>query len=78
MIARGNQDIYVKSKDLADFNLTPVLPKETPQPINQFIDACINGTGSPEGMGLDDAIALTELLQYSYIGDEDNKICVID
>jgi len=79
MIARGNQDVYIKNKDMAqDFNLSAILPKELPQPINQFIDACINGTGSPKGMGLDDAIALTELLQYSYIGDEDNKICVIE
>ena len=43
----------------------------------QFIDAVANGTGSPEGLGIDDAIALTELLENAYKGDENNTIEVI-
>lgn len=56
--------------------ITPTLPNNKPHPILQFIDACINGTGSPEGLGIDDALALTELLENSYIADETNKYVI--
>ena len=54
--------------------ITPALPKNNPAPIMQFVDACINGTGSPADLGMEDAIALTELLENSYIADEKNEI----
>lgn len=47
------------------------LPAPDDEPIIQFIDACINNTGSPKGMGIDDAIALTELLEKAYISNKE-------
>ncbi len=43
------------------------LPKEDEKPIPRFIDACINGTCSPEGLGINDAIELAVLLENAYI-----------
>ena len=40
------------------------------------LDAIIAGEKAPEGLGIDDAIALTELLEGSYIADESNKYVV--
>ncbi|NLE13114.1 MAG: Gfo/Idh/MocA family oxidoreductase [Clostridiales bacterium] len=57
--------------------ITPTLPNPKPSPLIQFVDACIAGTGSPEGLGIDDALALTELLENSYISDKKNKIVVL-
>jgi 1,5-anhydro-D-fructose reductase (1,5-anhydro-D-mannitol-forming) len=52
----------------------PNMPQSRPAPIVQFVDACVNGTGAPEGLGIDDAIALTELLEFSYKANNNNKI----
>ena len=49
------------------------LPKEDEKPINRFVDASNNGTGSPEGLGMEDAIALAELLENTYISYETGK-----
>ena len=76
MIAHG-EDVQFSSAKLAGIKngfMKPDLPQAKPAPILQFVDACINGTGSPEGLGIDDAIALTELLENAYIGDENAKI----
>ena len=41
-------------------------------PIEKFINACIDGTGTPDGLDLDAAIALTQLLENAYISDKTN------
>ncbi|MFA6947364.1 MAG: Gfo/Idh/MocA family oxidoreductase [Eubacteriales bacterium] len=51
----------------------PTLPENHPIPLVQWLHACAEGKPSPEGLGIDDAIALTELLEKSYIADETNK-----
>ena len=56
----------------------PSLPEGRPAPLMQFIDAVAAGKGSPAGLGIDDAIALTELLENAYKGDENNAIEVIE
>lgn len=79
MLARG-EDVQFRSDMLEGvFNwyVTPELPKAKPSPLDQFIDAVANGAGSPEGLGIDDAIALTELLENSYIANDNNKIVEI-
>lgn len=76
MIAHG-EDVQFASTRLSGVKngfFKPDLPAAKPAPILQFVDACIDGTGSPEGLGIDDAIALTELLENAYIGDEKNCI----
>ena len=41
-------------------------------PIEKFINACIDGTGTPDGLDLDAAIALTQLLENAYISNRTN------
>ena len=53
------------------------LPEAKPSPLMQFVDAVIAGTGSPAGLGIDDAIDLTRLLENSYIGNNNNSIVTI-
>lgn len=49
------------------------LPEEDRHPIDRFVDACLNGTGSPEGLGMSDAIDLARLLENAYISYETGK-----
>lgn len=42
-------------------------------PIEQFADACINKKSSPEGLGLDTAITLTQILEQAYIANGEIK-----
>ena len=41
-------------------------------PIEKFINACIDGTGTPDGLDLDAAITLTQLLENAYISNGTN------
>ena len=41
-------------------------------PIEKFINACIDGTGTPDGLDLEAAIALTQLLENAYISNRTN------
>jgi len=76
MIAQGNDVQFSSAKlnGIVNGFIKPSLPEEKPSPLMQFVDAVIAGTGSPEDLGIDDAIALTELLENAYIGDESNTI----
>lgn len=74
MVCRGGSDILFKSKEMKDFTTVPVLPKQEQSQLLTWIDNCIEGKGSPAGMGIDDAIDLTRILEYAYKGDENNKI----
>ena len=70
-----NGKVYVKTKETAEISNDPIAAKTEnadAEPLNKFIDACIEGTGTPEGLGLDLAIALTELLENAYISDKNN------
>ncbi|MBR5253383.1 MAG: Gfo/Idh/MocA family oxidoreductase [Clostridia bacterium] len=76
MMARG-EEVQFRSDMLEGvFNwyITPDLPEAKASPLEQFINAVDAGTGSPEDLGIDDAIALTELLELFYIGNDNNKI----
>lgn len=77
LIAHGEDDVkFTSSKFSGIINgfFKPDLPRPKPSPLHQFIEACIRGAGSPENLGIDDAIALTVLLENSYIADKNNKI----
>ena len=80
MIAHGEDVQFQSAKFRSIHNgfFKPNLPEGKPAPLMQFIDAVANKTGSPAGLGIDDAIALTELLENAYKGDENNAIEVID
>lgn len=80
MIAHG-EDVQFQSKKLAGVVngfIKPDLPNWTESPLMQFINAVEKGTGSPKYLGIDDAIALTELLENAYKGDESNTIVTVD
>lgn len=77
LIAHGDDDVKFTSAKLRGIMngfFKPDLPRPKPSPLNQFINACVNGTGAPADLGIDDAIALTQLLENSYIADKTNKI----
>lgn len=55
----------------------PKAEENDTSPIEKFINACIDGTGTPDGLDLDAAIALTQLLENAYISDKTNKTVII-
>lgn len=59
---------------LNGLSMATALPQPKPLPLFQFIDAVVSGAGSPEGLGIDDAIDLTRLLESAYLGDRENRI----
>ena len=72
--------ITVKTKETAQISDEPIVPKcedADESPLVKFINACIDGTGTPDGLGLDLAIALTELLENAYISDKTNTIVTL-
>lgn len=69
--------LKIKTKTTAEISESYIEPKadEADQnPLTKFIDACINSTGTPDGLDLDAATALTQLLENAYLSDKYNKI----
>ncbi|GHU18820.1 dehydrogenase [Spirochaetia bacterium] len=50
-----------------------VPPRTKPSPVIQFADACINRSGSPEHLGLDDALVMTKMIEAVYNSDKIGK-----
>jgi len=48
-------------------------PAAGASPIEQFVDACLNQTGSPSALGLDDGILLTRLLEAAYLSEREQR-----
>jgi predicted dehydrogenase len=46
------------------------LPPARPSPIIQFVDACLDRSGSPEYLGLDDALLMTRMIEAVYQSDK--------
>ncbi|WP_418558131.1 Gfo/Idh/MocA family protein [Hominenteromicrobium sp.] len=80
LVAIGDM-VKVYGKALAPFvgnqGITPKLPPEMPIPLVLFIEACVNGTGTPEGFGPRDGVELTRLLQNAYISNNENRIVTL-
>ena len=77
MIAHGEDVQFqssVKLAGIANGFIKPELPRGKESPLMQFINAVEAGTGAPAYLGIDDAIALTELLENAYKGDESSTI----
>ncbi len=70
-------ELKYKTVETAKLNNGFIVPDKLPEadesPIKRFVDACINGTGSPEGLGTEEAIELAVLLENSYISYENGK-----
>ncbi len=77
LIAHGDDDVRFASRHISsavkDF-IKPSLPAARPQPLIQFLDACVNGTGAPQELNIDAAISLSELLENAYLSNETNRI----
>jgi predicted dehydrogenase len=69
--------IKVTTKTLDGFGFKTaspkVLPPAKPSPIIQFAEACINRSGSPEYLGLDDALIMTKMIEAVYNSDKTGK-----
>ena len=79
LLAYGG-DVRLKTKNLGKYTdeyIVPKLPKALPAPIEMFVDACLNKTGSPEGFGVQDGIDLTRLLENAYISNRENRIVTL-
>ena len=79
-LIRQGGEVRVRSKLLSPFTdewIRPTLPPAGAMPLMQFVDACINKTGSPELCTIDDAIDLTRLLENAYISDRTGTIVTL-
>ncbi len=67
-------ELKYKTTETAKLNSGFITPDKLPagdrMPIERFVDACLDGTGSPEGLGMSDAIDLARLLENAYISYE--------
>ena len=75
-IIENDWKLSIRTKETAEFSDGFIKPKaddSDTSPIEKFINACIDGTGTPDGLDLDAAIALTQLLENAYISDKTNS-----
>lgn len=75
-IIENDWKLSIRTKDTAEFSegfIEPKAEENDISPIVKFINACIEGTGTPNGLDLDAAIALTQLLENAYISDKTNS-----
>lgn len=77
LIAVGG-DIKLYGKGIEKYvgrdGLVPKLEKNDKIPLEVFIDACADGTGTPAVFGPREAVELTRLLENAYVSDKENRI----
>lgn len=77
LIAVGG-DVKLYGKKVQDYvgknPITPKLPEKMPIPLEIFIDACVNGTGTPAIFGPREGVELTRLLENAYISSKEGRI----
>jgi len=75
-----DEEVKIVTKDLnklgVGFALPDKLPAALPSPILRFVDACIEGTGTPEYLGTDAALTMTKIIEAAYTSDKGNVIKV--
>ena len=67
-LAEGAQ-IRSQHLDTDGWQAPPVLPEARPKPVDQWIDACLDGT--PVDFGMADAVALTQIMAAGYLADRE-------
>ena len=75
-IIENDWKLSIRTKETAEFSegfIEPKAEENDISPIVKFINACIDGTGTPDGLDLEAAIALTQLLENAYISDKTNS-----
>jgi hypothetical protein len=67
------KDLRLTTKTLDGLGLKTaslkVPPLAKPSPVIQFAEACINRSGSPEHLGLEDALVMTKMIEAVYHSD---------
>ncbi len=53
------------------------MPEAKPSPLRQFVDACLTRSPAPEGLGLEDALLMTKIVEASYRADASGATQVI-
>ncbi len=75
------QDVTLTTKCMQTLGIRKVkpdiLPAARPMPLFQFVDACLNGKGTPEYLGPRDALDMTRLVEATYRSDKENKIIIL-
>jgi predicted dehydrogenase len=70
-------DLRVSTKSLDGLSFNNARPKSLPAarpaPILQFVDACISRSGSPEFLGLEDAVLMTRIIEAVYQSDRNGQ-----
>ena len=70
-------DVKLTTKSLDGLSLNSARPKSLPParpaPILQFVDACIDRSGSPEYLGLEDAVLMTKMIEAVYQSDKNGQ-----
>jgi predicted dehydrogenase len=76
------EDVRVATKSMQQLGAAsaqPIrFPAAKPSAINQFVDACVSGGESPEGLGLDDALVMTRLIEAFYKSDNANQTVILE
>lgn len=70
------QEVRLVTKALKEQGVdsaTPMLPEKKPSPLLQFVDACLNGTGTPEYLGTGDALTMTAMIEAAYASENSGK-----
>ena len=79
LFIRGGE-IKITTRGMSELGLNTAspdnLPNEKPTPLMQFVDACLNKTGTPESLGLNDALVMTRIIEACYLSDSGNKTIV--
>ncbi len=68
--AEGAQ-VRSRHLDVEGWHAPKALPAARPRPVDQWIDACLDGT--PADFGMADAVALTEVMEAAYIAEREGK-----
>jgi predicted dehydrogenase len=80
LFIRG-EDVRLVTKGLQEMGVSAAQPDKLPAPrplaVWQFIDACLAGSGSPEYLGLEDALTMTRMIEAFYHSDETNKTIIM-
>ena len=64
-------EIRSQHLDAKGWQAPRALPEARPKPVDQWIDACLDGT--PVDFGMAEAMALTEIMEAAYVADREGR-----
>ena len=70
-------EVKITTREMSKIGLRAVkpdiFPAGKPNPLMQFVDACINKESAPEHYNVNDALIMTKIIESAYISDKENK-----